>query len=197
VSLVEVTLLVARELERLEIPHLVGGSFASVIHGEPRLIRDVDFEVLMKAEHVDRLAVALERSFCVDREILRSAVRRGERFGVLHLECGFEVDVHVMEPSPFERSELNRARPHRLRREPEAFARVASSEDVVLRKLRGYCSREGLLDQQWRDVLGVIKTVRERMDVAYLRYWARRIEVSEALERALVQSGARPRSASA
>jgi hypothetical protein len=39
-------------LERLEIPYMVVGGFATILYGEPRLTLDVDIVVDMKTEHV-------------------------------------------------------------------------------------------------------------------------------------------------
>lgn len=40
-------------------------------------------------------------------------------------------------------------------------------------------------ERQWRDVLGVIKIQADKLDEAYLRRWARVLNVSDLLERAL------------
>ena len=187
-SLMDVALRVAGEFERLRIRYLIGGSVASMIHGEPRLTRDVDFAALMRPEHVEPFAAAFDASYYVDRERIRSAIRRHSLFNLLHVKSGYKVDLHVMLPSSFRRSELDRALNVKLRREPEGFARVASAEDIVLQKLR-YRIGDCASDQQWRDVLGVLKTSGARIDVAYLRQWACEIEMSDLLEKALTQSG--------
>lgn len=188
-GLMDLALRVAGEFERLGIRYLIGGSVASMIHGEPRLTRDVDFAALMRSEHVEPFASAFNASFYVDRELIRSAVRRHSLFNLLHIKSGYKIDVHVMLPSSFQRSELDRALSVKLRKEPDGFARVASPEDIVLQKLRWYRMGDCVSDQQWRDVLGVLKTSGERMDVAYLRRWAHEIEVSDLLEKALLQAG--------
>ena len=46
-----------------------------------------------------------------------------------------------------------------------------------------------MLERPWRDVLGVLKVQQGRLDLAYLRESARRIDLSEPLARALVESG--------
>jgi hypothetical protein len=193
-SLMDIALRIAGELEQLRIPYLIGGSVASMIHGEPRLTRDVDFAAVMRLEHVEPFAAAVEGSFYVDRELIRSAIRHHKLFNLLHVKSGFKVDVHVMLPSSFQRSELVRAQSVQLRKTPEGFARVASAEDIVLQKLRWYRLGDCVSDQQWRDVLGVLKTSRQRIDVAYLKQWAPEIQVSDLLERALTEAGMPTRS---
>jgi hypothetical protein len=192
-SLMDLALRAASEFERLGIRYLIRGSVASMIHGEPRLTRDVDFAALMRFEHVDPFVAAFDRSFYVDRELILSAIRRHSLFNLLHIKSEYKVDVHVLLPSNFQKSELDRALTVRLRKEPESFARVATAEDIALQKLRWYRMGDCVSEQQWRDVLGVLKTVAERLDLDYLRKWAREIEVSDLIEKALVQAGARAR----
>ena len=40
-------------------------------------------------------------------------------------------------------------------------------------------------NQQWQDVIGVLKVQDEHLDVAYLRDWANVLQVADLLERAL------------
>jgi hypothetical protein len=81
--------------------------------------------------------------------------------------------------------------------DPERTAYVASAEDTVLTKLEWYrmggedfgeLSR-AVSEQQWRDVLGVLKVQGERLDLAYLRRWAAALSVADLLEQALAQAG--------
>jgi len=44
-------------------------------------------------------------------------------------------------------------------------------------------------EQQWRDVLGVLKVQGDRLDYGYLRHWAVQLSVADLLERALSEVG--------
>ena len=57
-----------------------------------------------------------------------------------------------------------------------------SSEDTVLIKL--LWRRQLRSETQWRDVLGVLKVQRERLDFEHLREWANRLSVSDELDQA-------------
>jgi hypothetical protein len=46
----------------------------------------------------------------------------------------------------------------------------------------------GVSDRQWDDVLGVIKTQGNRLDLAYLHLWAGRKGIADLLERAVAET---------
>jgi len=58
-----------------------------------------------------------------------------------------------------------------------------SPEDIVLFKLRWYRLGGESSEKQWTDILGVLRTQRDRLDEAYLDRWAREIGVLDLLVR--------------
>ena len=62
---IRVSLVVTRTLEELGIPYLIGGSVASIIHGEPRLTNDIDLVADIKEEQIPQLVSALETDFYI------------------------------------------------------------------------------------------------------------------------------------
>ena len=63
-----------------------------------------------------------------------------------------------------------------------------TAEDTVLFKLRWYRLAHGALDQQWRDVLGVLRVQAGKLDQAYLDRWAADLGVTDLLARARLES---------
>ena len=49
---IQVTQLIAKVFDRLQIPYFVGGSLASSLHGIPRATQDVDMVAGLKPQHV-------------------------------------------------------------------------------------------------------------------------------------------------
>jgi hypothetical protein len=72
--------------------------------------------------------------------------------------------------------------------DPDQSVYVTSPEDVILSKLEWYRMGGEVSDRQWRDVLGVLKTKSEELDLAYLRIWAKELKVEDLLERALKET---------
>ena len=183
---VAVTLSVIEALEALDVPYLIGGSLASAIHGVARATVDTDLVADLRPEHAAPLAQALSDAFYVDVESIQDAIRRRSSFNVIHLETMFKVDVFARKRRPFDRAQFERRAAQVVATDPERTAYVASPEDTVLTKLEWYRMGGEVSDRQWRDVLGVLKVQGERLDPAYLRWWATALEVADLLEKALI-----------
>lgn len=186
---VEVTLRVIDVLEALDIPHHLGGSFASSVHGIPRQTHDADVVVDLESHHIPELVSRLEEAFYIEPAMIRDAVRRRGSFNLIHLATGFKIDVFVAGDEPFDRSELHRHRALQLEEGLPRKVMIKSAEDTVLRKLQWYEMGGRVSDRQWNDILGLLRTQREALDFPYLRRWAEDLGVADLLERALASAG--------
>ncbi len=68
---------------------------------------------------------------------------------------------------------------------------IASPEDVVLMGLEWYRECGATADDQWNDILGVVKVQAPTLDLTYLRHVAPTLNVSGLLEQALIDAGIR------
>lgn len=185
---ITVTLLVADALEGLGVPYLIGGSFASALHGVMRATMDADLVVDLHHENVAPLAGALGEAFYADAGMMHEAIDRHGSCNLIHLETAFKVDLFVTRPRAFDRAQLARRQLQRLSQDPEIEAYVATAEDTVLSKLEWYRLGGEVSDRQWRDLLGVLKVQGESLDVAYMRQMADGLSVADLLGRALEEA---------
>ena len=183
-----VTLLVTQTLEQFGIPYAVAGSLASSLHGVMRSTLDVDIVADMGIEHIQPLVAALSKEFYADDEMMKDALQHQSSFNLIHYETAFKVDIFIRKSRAFDQMQLERRRPSIIATDPEQSLYVTSAEDVILSKLEWYRMGGDVSDRQWRDVLGVLKTRAGELDIAYLRKWAKELQVSDLLERALTQS---------
>jgi hypothetical protein len=179
---------VVEALEQLEVPYHIGGSVASSLSGIPRLTIDVDIVANLKLEHVRPLIRLLEADYYIDEDAVRDAIQRRSSFNVIHLASILKVDVFIPKSRLFDQEELHRVRLITLESSERSFY-VASPEGTILNKLEWFRMGGEVSDRQWNDILGVLKVQGSNLDMVYLRRWAAALQVTDLLERALVDAG--------
>ena len=182
---VAVTLLVCTALERLNVPYLVGGSFASTIHGQLRTTLDSDLVADLRSEQVRQFVQELEAEFYIDEEMIRKAIASRGCFNVIHLQTMFKVDVFIPKHRAFDQEQMRRRKRTVMAYEPECTMYIATAEDTILAKLEWYQLGKSISERQWRDVLGIIKLQNTRLDMEYVRRWAAELGVADLLTRAM------------
>ena len=177
----------ASVLDQLGIAYLVGGSVASLVHGEVRTTQDVDLVVDLAPERLGPLAAALQAQFLADAELLRICLRQRIASNVVHRGTGLKLDLFPLRDRPFSREELARA--VRVQIAPGCSVRIATAEDCVLTKLEWFRKGGEVSERQWRDVQGVLRLQAGRLDRGYLRRWAGELGIDDLLQRALHEAG--------
>lgn len=171
-------------LEGQQIPYMIVGSYASGIHGEPRLTLDIDIVVDLKAEQVESLCAAFPSGeFYVSLEAARDAVRRRKQFNVIHPASGNKIDFMVARHDAWGQSQLDR-RVERLVL-PDRTGFTASAEDIIISKMRYF--REGESDKHLRDCAGILLTSREKINREYIEYWVKQFELKDVWEAVLLR----------
>jgi hypothetical protein len=165
-------------LIQLDVPYMIG-SFASNLHGVPRMTQDADMVIDADEPTVVTLARALEAEFYVSEDAARDAVRRRSIFNVIHLDTGFKIDLVIKKHRPFSAEELRRREPGSLAGRRVDFA---TAEDTILAKLEW--AKLGDSDRQYGDAVGVIQVQGPRLDWSYLERWAATLGVADLLVRA-------------
>jgi len=186
-----VTFTVARVLDDLGIPYLLGGSLASSLHGIPRSTEDADLVADLRPEHIDPLVAALRPSFYIDDERVADAIRRRASFNIIHLSTMIKVDLFVLKGDPLSRQEMDRRQRIQISGAEGMQLPVATAEDIILQKLAWFRLGGGVSERQWNDLLGVLKVRKGGLDLPYLERWAAELEVGDLLSRALGESGNR------
>ncbi len=87
-------------LNRLRIPYLVTDGVAAVIYGEPRLTRDIDLVLDLRAEDVVRLAGAwpTENFYVPPVEVMAEEAARPAHghFNIMHHDTALRADVYCL-----------------------------------------------------------------------------------------------------
>jgi len=179
---------IVEALEEFGIPYHIGGSVASSLYGIPRLTIDADLVADIRMEHVRPLVRQLETDYYIDEDMIRDAIRRQSSFNVIHQDTILKVDIFIPKSRLFDQEELYRVQQEVLLEGTRPF-NVASPEGTILNKLEWYRMGGEVSDRQWNDILGVLKVQGTSLDMAYLQRWAANLNVTDLLERALVDAG--------
>ena len=76
--------MIGRQLEKLGVPYVVGGSFASSLHGKPRSTNDVDIVADLDEPTVRLFVHSLGEDFYADASVATEAVRAAGSFNIVH-----------------------------------------------------------------------------------------------------------------
>jgi hypothetical protein len=174
---------VTRVFERLNIVYALGGSMASSIHGIPRATRDADVTVEGFLGRERELIAALGSDYYLSPDAILDAHRRHASFNIIQTLTGFKVDVFVCPPSGIARSALARRIAISMADVPEEPIHLITPEDVILMKLEWYRLGGESSDQQWQDILGVLRAKAGTLDEDYLADWAAKLGVADLLQR--------------
>jgi hypothetical protein len=171
--------------DKLNIPYVIGGSVASIIHGMLRTTMDVDIVADIQPEQVASFISGLQDAFYADEQMIQQAVQRQSSFNLIHLNTMFKVDIFIPKKRPFDQQQLDRRIAEQIGPDSDAQIWVLSAEDIVLAKLDWFRLGGEVSERQWRDILGVLKTQREALDIDYLQQWAHALGVADLMARAL------------
>lgn len=175
---------VADAFTELGIAYALGGSLASSIYGNPRYTSDADMSAEPFLDRVGPFVARFNSDYYVSRSAIEQAIRDRSTFNIIHVPAGFKVDVFIERDRAFDRSILERRRPHALLGPPARPIDLVSPEDVVLLKLEWYRLGGESSDRQWSDILGVLRVRSGQLEDAYMDRWAAELGMADLLARA-------------
>ena len=167
---------VVEVLEELDVEHMVVGSVASGIYGEPRFTYDVDIVIRPRPGQIAQLCATFpEDEYYVSVEAAIEAEVRQDQFHVIHSSSGTRVDFLISRDTPWGREQMARRRKERLLGEWTAF--VAAPEDIIISKMMYYA--EGGSEKHLRDISGILRAGSLKVDREYIERWARDLGLTE------------------
>ena len=182
-DLLDVALAVTAALEQCGIPYTVGGSLASSLTGEPRASLDADVVVQIRPDQIDGLVKWLGDEFYADSDAIRRAINGGSSTNLVHRPTGIKIDLFPA-VSFLDHQQLLRRQLIKVAIDPDRYLYVHSAEDILLQKLHWYRLGGGTSERQWRDAVSIVIVQGRRLDREYLSVVARKVGVSDLLERA-------------
>lgn len=159
---------IAAALRERDLPFMLIGGQAVLLHGQPRLTEDIDITL-----GVDPTSLGTVLDVCSTLELdpipedIKGFVAETFVLPALHEESGIRVDF-IFSTTPYEREAIARSECHELAGVPVPFA---TAEDLIIHKLFAGRARD------WEDAVSVVRRKGEGLDWELIMGWA--IEFAE------------------
>jgi hypothetical protein len=172
-------------LERVQIPYMVTGSFASSAHGQVRGTRDIDVVIAPTSEQLRTFVAEFpsDRYYAEEFDAL-DALQHDSQFNIIDFGSSWKVDLIMRRDREFSRVEFDRRRPHVIN---GIVVYIASPEDILIAKLEW--SKMGESERQIEDAAGVIATQGPSLDRPYVERWVRELGLEQQWHNALKRAG--------
>lgn len=176
-------------LDFLNIPYYVSGSVASSLQGEVRFTEDLDMAIEIEPEQVQLLIDALIQDFYISEIAVYEAIEGiTNSFNVIHLQTTEKADLFISRKTDFDLNKMSRRQLY-ISDDPAQAFNVCSPEDTILQRLIWFQMADFQSQKQWRDILGILKLQRERLEWSYLSLWSQNLGVKKSLLKAMSESG--------
>ena len=172
---------IAKILQDLKIPYIVGGGFAVAVWGKPRFTADIDIAIEIGESSVPLLwekLFFLDKDVYLNKESMGEAVLFKKEFNFIHSNTGVKVDFFVLAGDEFDKLKIKRAIPKKIKGQKINFT---SPEDLILAKLIWY--KKSLSQKQLEDIKSILRI--SRVDRKYLKKWAKKMSLGDFLKRLL------------
>jgi hypothetical protein len=154
----------ARTLRARQLPFMLIGGQAVLLHGRPRLTEDIDVTLGIGPDEWSRVRAVCEALGLapLPRDV-EGFVRETFVLPARHPDTGLRVDF-IFSTTPYERTAIGRAVAVEVDGVPVPFA---TAEDLILHKL--FAARPRDLE----DAAGVVRRKGRELNWSYLQHWAR------------------------
>lgn len=177
-------------LDENQVGYAVVGSVAGISHGYGRTTIDVDMVAELKEGDLpDEFERRFQGAYFVDAAMIRDAIRWRGSFNLYHFETGIKIDIFSSKGRAFDRELILRRELETMDDDVTPAFFVQTAEDTVLSKLSWYRIGNQASDRQWLDITAILKLQTFTLDFDYLDKWARELNISDLLEKALDESG--------
>jgi len=152
-----------------DIGYMLTGSMAMNCYALPRVPRDVDVVIALRAKDAEVVCRLFSSEYDVSREAVDSAIAQQSFFNLFHRRSRVRVDSIICQQTKYRLLEFNR----RQRIKIENFeTSIINKDDLIISKL--HWARKSHSDRHLRDVKNLIATGCDRV---YIERWTRALGV--------------------
>jgi hypothetical protein len=166
----EVLGLITGRLADARIEYMLTGSMAMNYYAVPRMTRDIDLVVDVRAADGERLLALLGDDFYVDAETARAAIAARSGFNAIHIARVVKVDFVIRKDTEYRRVEFTRRRAVRI--DEHLTLVLVAPEDLIISKLDW--AQRSRSSVQLEDVRNLLSAGLD-LDGSYLAHWVDRL----------------------
>ena len=160
---------ISARFDAADIGYMLTGSMAMNCYTLPRVPRNIDFVVALRAEDAEVVVRLCGPVYDVSREAVDSAITQQSFFNLFHRKSRIRVDCIICQQAKFRLNEFNR----RQRIKIENFKTwIVNKDDLIVSKL--HWARKSHSTRHLHDVKNLIAT---GCDTIYIERWTRAIGV--------------------
>lgn len=160
----ELVIAIVETLEAEQVPHMLAGSFASMVYGIPRSTKDVDFVVELEESSFSRLMVRLEPQFVLDPQQYLETSTWTRRYILKARRSAFKVEFFLKSNDPHHLSQWARRRTV-FNSILQHHVTMPTAEDVIIQKIRWGRPQDRI------DAENVIDVQSPNLDWEYIEHW--------------------------
>ncbi len=174
--------------EQSKIVYYMQGTVAASLYGLQRATFAIDLVADLYTKHADVLLEQLKLAYAIDEQVIREAISARTCFDIVHIKSLVKVTVSLSQNHPFEQGIRRRLQRCVLAENSPSIC-VASPEDIVLTQLKEYQAGGEVADDQWNEILGVLKVQSTNLDFPYLERRASKLNIADLLKQGYVDAG--------
>ncbi len=176
---------IIKSLEKGNIPYMLTGSLVSSFQGNPRSTHDIDIIISIRLDNIpDIMKVFNSKKFYIDQDSIKEAVINYNQFNVLDIEEGEKIDFWILTGSDFDKSRFSRRQKKELL---GLKAYISAPEDTIIQKLV-WSKLSGESRKQYNDALSVYEVQYGKLDIAYMEYWSKKLDVKDIYKKMISDS---------
>jgi len=187
-DLLDALLSIKTIFEVLNVRYYIKGAVALSLYGMQRATFDIDFVAHLEPELFNGVISLLKAACYVDEETIKNAIEKKTDFEAIHLDSLLKINISLAQNTTRDKMIESRLLNHIVEVNYPSI-NVASPEDIIITQLQEYKANGEVADDQWNDILGVLKVQGETLDSTYLGYWTSEISLAHLLINAYFDAG--------
>lgn len=160
----QLVIAIIEALEAEQVPHMLAGSFASMVYGIPRSTKDVDFVVELEEPAFSRLMKRLEPDFDLDPQQYLETSTWTRRYILKARRSAFKVEFFLKSEDAHHLSQWSRRRTV-FNSILQHHVTMPTPEDVIVQKLRWGRPQDRI------DAENVMDVQSPHLDWDYIEHW--------------------------